>query len=201
MPDVFLSKIFLYVIIVFSAVFHEYLHAWTAYYLGDPTAKNSGRLTLNPIKHLDPIWTVLVPLFGLFFFNSFVGMAKPVPYNPYNLRDQKYGSIKVGISGPLANFAIAAIFGLVIRFFQIQGTPYLFLKLIVYVNIFLGLFNLIPVPPLDGSKILMFFFPRSRFLRFLEYSFLGIFLALAIAFMFLPPFADFSYFIITGRKF
>lgn len=191
-------KIFLYVVIVFSAVFHEYMHAWMANYLGDPTAKNLGRLTLNPIPHLDPIWTVAVPLFLLFFTGGFIGAAKPVPYNPYNLRDQKYGSIKVGVAGPVANFLLAVVFGLVLRFFPLPGVLPTIFAWIVYINIFLGLFNLLPIPPLDGSKFLFYFFPRSRIVQFLQFSFLGIFLAVFLALYLLSPLANFIFGLIVG---
>jgi len=194
-------KIFLYIIIVTSAIFHEYFHAWTAYFLGDPTAKYAGRLTLNPLKHIDPMGTVIIPLFLLFFVGGFIGWAKPVPYNPYNLRDQKYGSAKVGIAGPGANFLIALIFGLLIRFFPVTGFLYLTFSWIVYVNIFLALFNLIPIPPLDGSKLLMDFFPQSKALQVLERSFIGIFLAIFIAILFLPFISQFIYFFFTGSPF
>jgi Zn-dependent protease len=194
-------KLFLYIVVVFSAVFHEYFHAWIAYYLGDPTAKYAGRLTLNPLKHLDPMGTVIIPLFLLFFFGGFIGWAKPVPYNPFNLRDQKYGSSKVGIAGPGANFLIALVFGLVLRFFPITGFLYVALSWVVYVNIFLGLFNLIPIPPLDGSKLLMDFFPQSRTLQALSGSFIGIFLALFIAIMFLSPLANLVYYLFAGSPF
>jgi Zn-dependent protease len=194
-------KIFLYFIIVFSAVFHEYFHGWMANYLGDPTAKHAGRLTLNPLKHLDPVGTVFLPLFLLFFWGGFIGWAKPVPYNPYNLRDPKYGSAKVGIAGPLANFLIALLFGIMIRFLALEGFLSIAFSLIVYINIFLGLFNLIPIPPLDGSKILMDFFPRSRILQVLESSFIGIFLAIVIAINFLPRLAGFIYTLIAGGPF
>ncbi|MFH1401464.1 MAG: site-2 protease family protein [Parcubacteria group bacterium] len=197
----FESKIFLYLIVVFSAVFHEYMHAWTAYYLGDPTAKYAGRLTLNPLKHLDPIWTVAVPLLMLFVFGGFIGAAKPVPYNPYNLRDQKYGHIKVGFAGPAANFSIALVFGLLVRFFAVPEFMSLLFSWIIYINIFLGLFNLLPFPPLDGSKLLISLFPNSSIVRFLEHSFLGIFLAIIIAINFLPYIASFLYFLITGGSF
>lgn len=191
-------KIFLYLIIVFSAVFHEYMHAWMAYFLGDPTAKNAGRLTLNPLKHIDPLWTVAVPLFLLFFSGIFIGAAKPVPYNPYNLRDQKYGQIKVGFAGPAANLFIAVVFGLVIRFFVPNGFLGMVFSEIVYINIFLALFNLLPLPPLDGSKLLISFFPRSRMVIFLQRSFFGIFLAMILAFSFLPSLAGFVYALIVG---
>jgi len=194
-------KLFLYIIVVFSAVFHEYFHGWMAYYLGDPTAKYAGRLTLNPLKHLDPMGTVIIPLFLLFFFGGFIGWAKPVPYNPFNLRDQKYGSSKVALAGPGANFLIALIFGLILRFVPITGFLYIALSWIVYINIFLGLFNLIPIPPLDGSKLLMDLFPRSRFLQMLEGSFVGIFLALFLAIMFLGPLARLFYYLFAGHPF
>jgi Zn-dependent protease len=194
-------KLFLYIVIVISAVFHEYSHGWMANHLGDPTAKYAGRLTLNPLKHLDPIGTVILPLFLLFFLGGFIGWAKPVPYNPFNLRDQKYGSAKVGIAGPGSNFLIALIFGLVLRFFPPAGFLYLAFTWIIYINIFLGLFNLIPIPPLDGSKLLMDFFPQSRALRFLEGSFIGIFLAIALAIMFLPYLSSIVYYLITGLPF
>ncbi len=192
------SKLFLYIVIVLSAVFHEYSHAWMANYLGDSTAKNAGRLTLNPLKHIDPVGTVIIPIFMLFFAGGFIGWAKPVPYNPYNLKDSKFGSTKVAIAGPASNFLIAIIFGMFIRFSSLGGFAYEMISLIVIVNIFLGLFNLIPIPPLDGSKILMDFFPNSRALRFLEQSFIGIFFAIAIAIIFLSPLAFLIYRFIVG---
>ena len=194
-------KFFLYIIIVFSAVFHEYCHGWMANFLGDPTAKYAGRLTLNPLRHLDPLGTVIIPLFLLFFFGGFIGWAKPVPYNPFNLRDKKYGSAKVGLAGPASNFIIALFFSLVLRFVPVQDFLYLALTWIVYVNIFLGLFNLIPIPPLDGSKLLMDFFPGSRVLAALEYSFIGIFLAIALAMMFLPFLSSLIYYLFVGTPF
>lgn len=200
-------KFFIYIVVIFSAVFHEYFHGWMANYLGDPTAKYAGRLTLNPLKHIDPIGTVILPLFLLFAFGGFLGWAKPVPYNPYNLRDKKYGSTKVAIAGPGANFLIALTFGLILRFgtlfeFLSSGSFfYITLSWIVYVNIFLGLFNLIPIPPLDGSKLLMDFFPRSRVIQSLGQSFIGIILAVMIAFMFLSYISSFVYYLIVGNSF
>jgi Zn-dependent protease len=201
-------KLFLYLIIVLSAVFHEYAHAWSAYRLGDTTAKDAGRLTLNPFVHLDLMGTVLIPLFLLFTSGIFIGWAKPVPYNPYNLRDKEYGSLKVGAAGPSANLLIALILGLFIRFFGdyfitsgfVAPTFLGFITLIVYINIFLALFNLIPMPPLDGSKIFMDLFPR-QWRYFEQFGFLGIFIALFLAFFFLPPVAQFIFRIITGASF
>ncbi len=194
-------KIFLYIIVVTSAIFHEYFHGWAAFQMGDPTAKYAGRLTLNPLKHIDPMGTVIIPLFLLFFFGGFIGWAKPVPYNPYNLRDQKYGSSKVAIAGPGANFLIALIFGLLLRFVPLGGFLVIAFTWIVYVNIFLGLFNLIPIPPLDGSKLIMDFFPQSRILQILAASPLSIFLAIIIAITFLPFLSSLLYYLIAGSPF
>ena len=206
--DQIIVKLFLYLIIVISAVFHEYSHGFAAYRLGDSTAKNEGRLTLNPLAHLDPIGTVILPLFLLLTSGMFIGWAKPVPYNPHNLRDRKYGDLKVAVAGPLTNLAIAVVLGLLIRFFggyvvalDVISPIFLeFLGLIVYINIFLALFNLIPFPPLDGSKIIMNLFPK--FWRYFEQiGFLGIVIALFFAFFFISPIAQFVFRIIVARSF
>jgi len=105
------------------------------------------------------------------------------------------------LAGPAANFIIALIFGLILRFVPVTGFLYVAFSWVVYVNIFLGLFNLIPIPPLDGSKLLMDFFPQSRALQVLQGSFIGIFLALFLAIMFLPPLANFFYYLFTGHSF
>ena len=109
--------IFSLVILLFSVIIHELAHGYIAYSLGDPTAKYAGRLTLNPIKHLDPFGSVILPLI-LFISGSPIlfGWAKPVPVNPYNFKDQKWGSLKVAIAGPITNIALAVFFGLLIRF-------------------------------------------------------------------------------------
>ena len=192
-----LFKLFLYIIIIFSAVIHEYAHAWVAYQEGDPTAKYSGRLTLNPLPHIDLWGTVIIPLFLLFSFGGFIGWAKPVPFNPYNLKDQKYGIAKVAIAGPLANFSIALLFGIFLRFTSILTLP---LSLIVYINIFLGLFNLLPFPPLDGSKLAMVFFPELE-RNLSSTGFLGIFLAIIFALFILSPLSNLIYYLIVGQPF
>uniref|UniRef100_UPI0025EAC356 site-2 protease family protein n=1 Tax=Ruminococcus sp. TaxID=41978 RepID=UPI0025EAC356 len=134
---------------------HECAHGWVSYKLGDPTAKNAGRLSLNPIKHLDPIGALCM----LFFH---VGWAKPVPIDPSYYKDKKKGIIYVSLAGPAANFILAFISlfieGIIIKFADTQNTlPWIFAQLCYYsavINIGLGLFNLIPIPPLDGSKVL-----------------------------------------------
>lgn len=137
---------------------HEIAHGATAYYFGDPTAKNQGRLTLNPLKHIDLFGSIILP-FVLYITGSgfLFGWAKPVPYNPYNLRNRRLGEFCVSIAGVLTNFLIAIIFAIIIRFSVVLGFSDPVLNLIVYIiilNITLGVFNLVPVPPLDGSKIL-----------------------------------------------
>ena len=187
-----MEYLFLIVILLFSIVIHEVSHGTMALYLGDPTAKYAGRLTLNPIKHLDPIGSVILPLFlilmaklmggGIIF-----GWAKPVPINPYNFRDQKYGSAKVALAGPGSNLAIALVFGLALRFFPaiatIPGLPLMF-SYIVYINILLAVFNLLPVPPLDGSHILFTFLPPGMENIKIFLSQFGLFILLFIIFFF-----------------
>jgi Zn-dependent protease len=158
--------IFSLIVLLFSVVIHELAHGYVAYSLGDTTAKYSSRLTLNPLKHLDPFGSVILPLLLLFATagqGPIFGWAKPVPINPYNFKDQKWGTLKVAISGPASNFAIATIFGLIIRFLGApQSVPFVeLLGIIVMYNFLWGLFNLIPIPPLDGSWILFRLLPAS----------------------------------------
>ena len=190
------TKIFIYIIIIFSAIIHEYCHAWAAYAQGDHTAKDAGRLTLNPIPHIDLYGTVIIPLFFLFFIGGFLGWAKPVPINPYNFKNQKWGLTFVSLAGPASNLFIALVLGLLIRFsaFSFLNDPFI---LITYINIFLALFNLIPMPPLDGSKLLFNKFPK--FEEKFGKSFIGTFIALAIAITVLPYIASFVFTIFTGH--
>jgi len=128
------NALFLYIIIIFSAIVHEYAHAWAAWRQGDLTAKYAGRLTLNPMAHIDWWGTVLMPLMLLYFFGAFFGYAKPVPINPYNFKDQRRGIIWVSAAGVGANFAIAVLLGLVIRFL-----PNFFLPVGILVAIFVAM--------------------------------------------------------------
>ncbi|OGY63187.1 MAG: hypothetical protein A3B92_03745 [Candidatus Harrisonbacteria bacterium RIFCSPHIGHO2_02_FULL_42_16] len=199
-----MDKLFLYIVIILSATFHEFAHGFVAHKLGDDTAKNQGRLTLNPLAHIDLIGTILVPLFLLLTSGIFIGWAKPVPYNPNNLSDRRYGSLKVGIAGPAANLLIAFILGLPLRFsylFLSAGVSPLFLELvsfIVLINIFLALFNLIPFPPLDGSKVFADLFPR-QWASIMRLGSAGIIISLLISFYFLPPVAQTLFWLITGQ--
>jgi Zn-dependent protease len=154
--------IFTLLVLLFSVVIHEVAHGSIALYLGDPTAKDAGRLTLNPLKHLDLMGSLLVPLFLWWSGLPMFAWAKPVPINPYNFRDQKWGNLKVSIAGPVANFLIAIFFGFLLRFFaEYLSTAVLtFFSIIVIYNFLLGIFNLIPIPPLDGHHVLFALLPE-----------------------------------------
>lgn len=143
---------------------HEVAHGYAALWLGDRTAQYAGRLSLNPIKHLDFLGSFLIPLL-LSFSGVIFGWAKPVPYNPYNLRNRRWGELIVAIAGPVSNIILALIFGVFIRLItadsaQVTSLVYV-ASLIVHTNIVLAIFNLIPVPPLDGSKILFSLLPSK----------------------------------------
>lgn len=157
-----IDSIFLIVVIMFSAVIHEVAHGVAADRLGDPTARYAGRLTLNPIPHLDPFGSVLLPLIlALSGSPFFFAWAKPVPYNPYNLiRSPKWGEAIVAFAGPLSNFVIALTAAILMRAGILSPELNAVIFTIVMVNIMLGIFNLIPIPPLDGSKILSAILPR-----------------------------------------
>lgn len=200
--------LFQIVILIFSAIVHEVSHGAVANYLGDPTAKHLGRLTLNPVKHLELFGSFIFPLLmyvgsmGKFVF----GWAKPVPYNPDNLKDPRWGSAIIALAGPLTNLAIAAVFGLMLRFIHFPETFFfetlvqLFI-IIVFMNILLAIFNLVPIPPLDGSKIL-FAILGSRgedVQRFLEQNgFVLLLVFIFFGFQLLMPIIDFLFSLFTG---
>ncbi|MBI2013049.1 MAG: site-2 protease family protein [Candidatus Colwellbacteria bacterium] len=165
---------------------HEVAHGAMALRLGDDTAKLAGRLTLNPIKHLDVVGSLLFPLF-LFMASSpiILGWAKPVPYDPTRLyRDPRYGPLRVALAGPASNIVVALIVAILIRFGSTIFSPeaIAFLGFIVFLNVLLAVFNLIPVPPLDGSKIIATFLPPQAAMAFERIGFLGIFILLFLLF-------------------
>jgi Zn-dependent protease len=205
-PDI-IQMIFSIAVLIFSVVAHEVSHGYMAQYLGDPTARLAGRLTMNPVKHLDPIGSIVAPLFSMFFLGGMIiGWAKPVPYNPYNLRDQKWGDAKVALAGPLTNIGIAVIFALFLRF---GGTFFtdpmeMMMHLIIKINIILAIFNLVPIPPLDGSKVLMSILPyRFRYIGdYLErYALFFILFFAFFLWQYFMPLIDLIYMLLVGWSF
>ncbi|MBI2409906.1 site-2 protease family protein [Candidatus Kaiserbacteria bacterium] len=164
-PEITLSLI----ILILSVIAHEVAHGYAANALGDPTARLAGRLTLNPLPHIDFLGSVILPALLVFSGSPILfGWAKPVPYNPYNLRNQRWGEAFVAVAGSATNLLLAVIFGLLVRYgsaggmFFVPGSPALSLAAtIAFVNLFLGLFNLIPFPPLDGFTVLRCALPWS----------------------------------------
>lgn len=198
--------IFSIAVLIMSVVIHEVSHGFIAYALGDQTAKYEGRLTLNPLRHLDPVGSVIVPALMYLMGGFIIGWARPVPYNPYNLRNQKWGPAAVGVAGPLANVIIAVVFGLVVRF-GAGALPVSFISvsgIIVFINLILAVFNLVPMPPLDGSKVLFALLPY-RWLRvqeFLErYGLFVLFFFIFFLWRFLFPVIRVLFGLITGAGF
>jgi Zn-dependent protease len=160
-----------YVAFLIALTTHEFAHALVGYLQGDETARRFGRLTPNPIAHIDPIGTILMPLLGSFSGLPFIGWAKPVPFNPYNLKHGKWGAVAVAIAGPGMNLLVAFLaMGL---FFVAVGPMGLtsdnllsiFLLRLVIISLGLGVFNLLPVPPLDGSRLITSFFDGPQYAR------------------------------------
>ncbi|MDO8624214.1 MAG: site-2 protease family protein [bacterium] len=158
-----MESLFLIIVLILSVIAHEVAHGYAASALGDPTAKLAGRLTLNPLVHIDLVGSVIVPAL-LVFSNAGVlfGWAKPVPYNPYNLKNQRFGEAIVAVAGSATNLLLAIIFALVARgLMDTAPVAADFAGLISFVNLFLGLFNLIPFPPMDGYTVLRGILPFS----------------------------------------
>lgn len=197
--------IFYILILLFSIVIHEVSHGFVAEYFGDNTARNAGRLTLNPIPHIDPFGSVILPaILVLSHAPVFFGWAKPVPYNPNNLRNLKWGTFWVAAAGIISNIFIAIVFGIIIRLsfsFSLPEGFYFITSTIVLMNLALAVFNLVPIPPLDGSKILFTLLPSSfyPFIIFMEQYALVLLLIFIFFFIdLLYPILIYLYHIITG---
>lgn len=194
-------------VLIFSVVIHEVAHGFAALALGDRTAEEEGRLTLNPIHHIDPFGSVILPAMSYFLGGIIVGWAKPVPYNPLRLRNGKWGPALVGIAGPAANILLALVFGLSLRFLPALPESNFLVNFasiaatISLLNLTLAFFNLVPIPPLDGSKLLFALMPRHWYGARMVLEQYGIFLLLFfIAFLapLLSPLVAFAFRIITG---
>ncbi len=201
--------IFQLLVLLFSVVIHEVSHGVVAERLGDPTARLAGRLTLNPLKHLDPFGSVILPIMMVVLFpgGPVFGWAKPVPYNPYNLRRPEQDGAKIAVAGPASNFGLAIIFALIYRLLVAVpsagslGMVAELVSVIVAVNILLGVFNLVPIPPLDGSKVLFALLPPGAFAvrRFLEqYGFYLVLFFIFFGFSYLFPLIGSLFRLLTG---
>ncbi len=189
MRDILLIIVLLTPPMLLAVTVHELAHGLVAYRLGDPTAKMAGRLTLNPLKHLDPIGTLV------FVFTRMIGWAKPVPVNPYNLRDPKRDMIWVSLAGPASNLLVAVVSAILFRLLvnmPLGSGPLvdkvllpmgMMLKLSVTLNIGLAVFNLLPVPPLDGSKILMGVLPYKQAIAYSRLEPYGFFILIGLIFL------------------
>ena len=195
------------VVLILSIIAHEVAHGYAADMLGDPTARYAGRLTLNPLAHIDPVGSILVPLLLVFTSSPiFFGWAKPVPYNPHNLRNKRWGEAIVAGAGVATNLLLAVIFALLARA-AAGAAPAAasFMATISFVNLFLGLFNLIPFPPLDGYGVLAgvlpfsLSYPLRRFeMRVRSYGVVSLILFLIIfSYVLAGPFSNLVYYLFS----
>jgi Zn-dependent protease len=195
--DTIFIFVFQLAILLFSVIIHEVSHGLTALRLGDETARHAGRLTLNPIKHLDAVGSFLVPLLLIMTGSSVIlGWAKPVPYNPSFLhKDYKYGPLKVALAGPASNIAVAVFFAIFIRFGAgiLSGEVVALMGFVVFLNILLAVFNLVPIPPLDGSKILTTFLPQEYAIRMEQMGLWGMVIILLFLFLFFPVISSITF--------
>lgn len=201
-----INLIFSIAVLFLSIIVHEVSHGFAALFLGDPTAKYAKRLTLNPISHIDPLGSIIVPILTSLIPGSFVfGWAKPVPFNPYNLRWKKWGEAFVAFAGPLSNILIALVASVAFRlsslgYFDLGASAGLLL-IIVIVNISLAIFNLMPIPPLDGSKIFFALLPL-RFYKVREvleqHAFLYVLIFIFFIWQFFEPVIPFIFSLMTG---
>lgn len=198
----FLPLLFFFLVIMPSSIIHEYAHGWMADQLGDPTARYAGRLSMNPKVHIDKWGTIFMPLI-LFFMTGgrfLFAYAKPVPYNPYNLKNQKTGPVWVALAGPVANLILALLFGITLQLLPFSNISQ-FLYIIVYANVLLAVFNLVPIPPLDGSKLLYALLPDSQHqvkVALERYSFVILLAFIFFGFQFIRPIIYFLTGLFTG---
>jgi Zn-dependent protease len=184
------------IILIYSAILHEIAHGFVADRLGDPTARLSGRLTLNPIPHIDPYMSVLLPLMLLLGGSPILfGGAKPVPVDPFNLKEGKKDLALVSLAGPLTNILITVLFAVIIHaleltnYFSPESIILQILFIVVQINIVLAIFNLLPIPPLDGSKVFSVLLPDDMAKAYLSLGQFGIFILFLLLFFPIGPFS------------
>ncbi|HUD05720.1 MAG TPA: site-2 protease family protein [Candidatus Saccharimonadales bacterium] len=187
------GTIIVIVSIIISIAIHEAMHGFAAHALGDDTAKEAGRLTLNPLKHIDPYTTVLLPIVMVLIFHVPFLAAKPVPFNPNRVKFREYGAALVGLAGPLSNFVLAGLAAVILRVFASRVSVSLDLDIFyfMYINVAIFVFNMIPFPPLDGSRLLYAFAPEplQRVMQRIEgMGFVAILFIILLFFAFLSPF-------------
>ncbi|MGB9598684.1 MAG: site-2 protease family protein [Minisyncoccales bacterium] len=200
-----MEAIFLFLILIFSVILHEVSHGLVAEWLGDPTARQMGRITLNPLKHLDLFGSIFLPLMAFLFTagqGPLFGYAKPVPVNPLNFREPKKATFFVSLAGPLSNILLGVFFGLFLRFFSFLSTPLLsFFSAISFYNFFLAFFNLLPIFPFDGFHVFNFFIGQ-RFLSlkifFMQYNLFFLLLFLLFGLQYIGYLAYFVFRFISG---
>ena len=174
------------IILIFSAILHEVAHGFVADKLGDPTARLMGRLTLNPQKHIDPMMSIFLPLILIMSGSPVIfGAAKPVPVDPFNLKEGRKDVAIVSLAGPLTNIIIAVAGAIAIRLLNVQPSQLLlalspFLVLITKINLLLAIFNLLPIPPLDGSKVFALLLPEKDANTYLSFGSIGFFIIFAL---------------------
>lgn len=203
--DLSAAQIIIFIaVLVFSISAHEAMHAFTGHWLGDPTAHDEGRITLNPLKHIDLLTTVLLPLLLVLSGNAPFFAAKPVPFDPDRVKFDEFGAALVGAAGPLTNFALACVAAVLIRLLDLNMLPtaaITALYYLVYINIGLCVFNLIPFPPLDGSRILYAFAPdplRDIMRKIESFGFMAIIFFMLILFQFVAPLVNYVESILLG---
>jgi Zn-dependent protease len=202
----FLPLLFFFIIIIPAAIIHEYAHAWMADQLGDPTARYAGRLTLDPRVHVDKVGTILLPLASFLLmiatgFGILFAYAKPVPFNPNNLKDKRWGPVWVAIAGPASNIILAIMFGLALQLMPVSASLASLLYVIVYANVILAVFNMMPIPPLDGSKLLFALIPDSQWQlkeTLQRYGLFILFFFIFYLFRFITPIIGFLTSLFTG---
>jgi Zn-dependent protease len=193
-----MEQIIIIIALIISIVLHEMAHGFAANALGDPTARLQGRLSPNPLVHIDLLGSIIIPALLIFSQAGILfGWAKPVPYNPYNLRNKKWGEALVALAGPAINILLAVIFSILFRFGGTLDLSPTFLSLvlyIVYINILLAIFNMLPIPPLDGSKILSAVLPFQLQLKYRNFTTwmerYGILAMFAFIFLFITFFSE-----------